>query len=57
MNGYNLYNIFASRAINYIGNLVCVLIMVFSILGNSLVILSVRRFHRMKTPTNILLAR
>ena len=35
----------------------CSLIMLATIFGNSLVIMSVNRFTRMRTPTNILLAR
>ena len=40
-----------------VGTFICILIILLTLVGNILVIVVVTRFHRMRTVTNILLAR
>lgn len=40
-----------------IGTVICILIIMLTLVGNILVIVVVTKFHRMRTVTNILLAR
>jgi len=55
----NLFDKISTQEVLFriIGTIICVVIILTTLVGNILVIVVVTRFHRMRTVTNILLAR